>query len=186
MIKVKLTVGTNSSEAEVWRAMYNGDGTASLYTGLDESKRIILNKGNIVTLEPLDAEDSVVCMKMYGNGDLKNICEEIQTRMVCKLMESDTSGLITFAQISEICQPAFGIDAMSIDPVNEYIYSTGPNSLSDRMYHDAAVRTGLIRNVQIGRRKVLLVGGYENIPVELMTERALHEFATVVNNYFPE
>ena len=186
MIKVKLTVGTNSSEAEVWRAVYNGDGTASLYTGLDESKRIILNKGNIVTLEPLDAEDSVVCMKMYGNGDLKNICEEIQTRMVCKLMESDTSGLITFAQISEICQPAFGINAMSIDPANEYIYSTGPNSLSDRMYRDAAVRTGLIRNVQIGRRKVLLVGGYENIPVELMTERALHEFATVVNNYFPE
>ena len=77
MIKVKVTVGTNSSEAEVWRAKYNGDGTASLYTGLDESKRIIVNKGNIITLDPLDAEDSIICMKMYGNGDLKNICEEI-------------------------------------------------------------------------------------------------------------
>ena len=162
MIKVKVTVGTNSSEAEVWR------------------------KGNIITLDPLDAEDSIICMKMYGNGDLKNICEEIQTRMVCKLMETDTSHLVTFAQISEICQPAFGIQAMSLDAPNEYIYSTGSNSLSDRMYHNAAVRTGLIRNAQIGRRKVLLMGGYENIPVKLMTERALHEFATVVNNYFPE
>ena len=186
MIKVKLTVGTNSSEAEVWRARYNGDGTASLYTGLDESTRIVVSKGNIVTLEPLDAEDSIVCMKMYGNGDLKNICEEIQTRMVCTLMETDTSHLVTFAQISEICQPAFGIQAMSLDVPNEYIYSTGSNSLSDRMYHNAAVRTGLIRNVQIGRRKVLLVGGYENMSVKPMTERALHEFAAVVNNYFPE
>lgn len=186
MIKVKLTVGTNSSEAEVWRAKYNGDGTASLYTGLDESKQIIINKGNIITLDPLDAEDSIICMKMYGNGDLKNICEEIQTRMVCKLMEADTSHLVTFAQISEICQPAFSIRAMSLDAPNEYIYSTGSNSLSDRIYHNAAVRTGLIRNAQIGRRKVLLMGGYENIPVKLMTERALHEFATVVNNYFPE
>lgn len=186
MIKVKVTVGTNSSEAEVWRAKYNGDGTASLYTGLDESKRIIVNKGNIITLDPLDVEDSIICMKMYGNGDLKNICEEIQTRMVCKLMETDTSHLVTFAQISEICQPAFGIQAMSLDAPNEYIYSTGSNSLSDRMCHNPAVRTGLIRNAQIGRRKVLLMGGYENIPVKLMTERALHEFATVVNNYFPE
>ena len=131
MIKVKLTVGTNSSEAEVWRARYNGDGTASLYTGLDESKRIVVNKGNIVTLDPLDAEDSIVCMKMYGNGDLKNICEEIQTRMVCKLMESDTSGLITFAQISEICQPAFGINAKNLgrykleDDVNQIAEQCG-------------------------------------------------------------
>ena len=100
-------------------------------------------------MEPLDAEDSIVCMKMYGNGDLKNICEEIQTRMVCKLMETDTSHLVTFAQISEICQPAFGIQAMSLDAPNEYIYSTGSNSLSDRMYHNAAVRTGLIRNVLV-------------------------------------
>ena len=189
MIKVKINAGGTESEAIVWSARHNTDGSAYLFTGLDESSHIKIVRGDIVTVMPFfedDENDEAVKIKIYGNGDLHNICETIKTGMVWKLMGADTSHLVSFSQISEICQPAFGIHAMNLDSRNEYIYSTGNDSLSDKIYHNSAVTTGLIRNVQIGRKKVLMVGGFGTMPVKLMNERALHEFAAVVNNYFPD
>lgn len=189
MIKVKIHAGDTDSEAIVWSAKYVMDRSGSsayLYTGLDESSHIKIERGNIVTIMPLSEEDTEESkIKIYGNGDLKNLCETIKCSMVWKTYDLNVNNLVTFRQISEICTPAFQANIMSLEHNSEYIYSRGANSLSDKIYHDGRIKTGLIKNVTIGRKTILLVGGFKDFPVRPMTERALHEFATVVNNHFP-
>ena len=75
---------------------------------------------------------------------------------------------------------------MSLDERNQYIFSRGVNSLTDKMYHSTTDEVGIIRNLQIGPKRVLLVGGFEGMPVTYLNERALHEFANIINNYFPD
>lgn len=189
MIKVKIHAGDTDSEAIVWSAKYVMDRSGSsayLYTGLDESSHIKIERGNIVTILPLSEDDTEESkIKIYGNGDLKNLCETIKCSMVWKTYDLNVNNLVTFRQISEICTPAFQANIMSLERNSEYIYSRGANSLSDKIYHDGRIKTGLIKNVTIGRKTILLVGGFKDFPVRPMTERALHEFATVVNNHFP-
>ena len=61
MIKVKIHAGDTDSEAIVWSAKYVTDRSGSsayLYTGLDESSHIKIERGNIVTIMPLSEDDT--------------------------------------------------------------------------------------------------------------------------------
>ena len=185
MIKLKLKVGRNVHHVDVWQAKYNDEGSVSLYTSLNERNVFKVARGNTVTFETDDPDDISDDIKIYSVGDMKNLCEEVQARMYWDI-RSNYDSIITFSQVKEICQPAFGINALSLDERHNYIYSRGANSLTDKMYHSATDETGIIRSLTIGPRNVVLVGGFEGMPVKYLNERALHEFANIINNYFPE
>lgn len=185
MIKVKLKVGRNVHRLDVWSAKYNADDTVSFYTSLNERNVFKVARGNTVTFESVGPEEDNEDIKIYSTGDMKNICEEVQSRMYWDIREN-CENCISFGQVTEICQPAFGINAISLDERNQYIFSRGVNSLTDKMYHSTTDEVGIIRNLQIGPKRVLLVGGFEGMPVTYLNGRALHEFANIINNYFPD
>lgn len=189
MIKVSINNGRPRSpliEASVWNAKFLPDGTLGLYTGLDEDHKIILQRGFTIKFDPFDEEDSETTIKVYGAGDMKNICEEVNTRMAWKMYTEDAQHTVSFRQMVQICTPAINAHVMELNQSKEYIFSKGHNTLSEKLHHNAEIETGLIRNVKIGKRKAVLVGGYGGLPVKFLTTYAAHEFARIVNENYPE
>ena len=194
MIRVELIESNGMHvSADVWGAevIHNGSdcGVVVLHENLSPSDvGIPVTKGDTVVLyEPESQDIEMERVKVYGEKDVENLRSTINTFVFQKYYETirNEGPCISFDKISEVCQPAYEINAMTLNESRDCICSYGENSLADKL--GAASELGLVRNVSLNGTPVALIGGFRGMErVEFLTERNLHIFVDLVNRQFPD
>jgi hypothetical protein len=174
--------GYSRDELSVWHASLGSENNVLLWTGLNESSAISVNSGDVIKIYDDDEADDLELLNLI---DHHNLVETINCRMNMIYYNAiRNEQFVSFRQVDEICSPAYAINAMSHR--DGYIYSVGAQSLADKIYRNSTREVGLIREVNYKNYKLTLVGGFNGMPVKFLNERALHEFAGIVNEYFPD
>lgn len=126
---------------------------------------------NIVTLDNLET--------------IKMVESDFNCENRLRWMENKRNDDVTWAKMVEVCRPAFGINAMSLDEENKIIYSQGRDSYTAKVTGSNTMRIDMVRHIPIGSGYVTLLGGFDGMEtIEPFNDASVTKFVNAINAIF--